>query len=240
MAAPQSGSGKKKADVKVVIVGEAFVGKTTLVKRYMDGQFTHNVGTIGACFSLKQWGQYNIAIWDTAGEERFSGLSSFYCRDASAAILAYDIGNKKTFEMLEKRFLPLLDAAKEDCLFCVTGTKLDLVKNLSDSATNGHDAGSKTIENKKNARQVTQQEAVEFAMQINEPRFKNKKPETRPFFETSSLTGENVCDVFEYIFQELLPIGEDRMTTRGSKQVKDKNVISVDNEPTTERKKPCC
>ncbi|XP_071941089.1 ras-related protein Rab-20-like [Antedon mediterranea] len=231
MAASQSGSAKKKADVKVVIVGEAFVGKTTLVKRYIDGEFTHNVGTIGACFSLKQWGQYNIAIWDTAGEERFSGLSSFYCRDASAAILAYDVSNKKTFEMLEKRFLPLLDAAKDDCLFCVTGTKLDLKKAIAKNENNQTDSSH-----------VTKEEAENFALKINEARIKSKmSPVVTPCFETSALTGENVCEVFEYIFEELLPLGKTREVSRGSKKIKDKNIISIDKEePMTESKKLCC
>eukprot|EP00057_Strongylocentrotus_purpuratus_P032850 XP_789105.1 PREDICTED: ras-related protein Rab-20 [Strongylocentrotus purpuratus] len=215
---------KKKADVKVVIVGDATVGKTTFIRRYMDGVFTENPGqTVGACFFLKQWGNSNVALWDTAGEERFSGLSSFYCRDASAAIIAYDVTRRSTFELLQERYIPLLESAKEDCLLCVTGMKSDLVNS--------------------NTRQVAQGEAKEFAYRLNASRFqeiKRKDPSRKipvPFFETSSKTGVNVDEVFEYIFTSILP-----RTGENVPQKKDTVDMSGDSERSKEalKKKGCC
>ncbi|KAI8504159.1 phagosome acidification [Branchiostoma belcheri] len=69
--------GKKKADMKVVIMGDFAIGKTALLQRYISGAFQDTTSTIGASFMLKQWGPYNIAIWDTAGNERYSGLTTF-------------------------------------------------------------------------------------------------------------------------------------------------------------------
>ncbi|XP_062520638.1 ras-related protein Rab-20-like isoform X2 [Corticium candelabrum] len=122
-----SGS-RQKADLKVVILGSSSVGKTSLIQRYLSGHFVENrPSTIGAAFSVKQWGNFKVAIWDTAGEERFRALSSFYSRDACAAILAYSITDKKSFEELQKHFLCLLDHARENCLLVVVGTKSDLI-----------------------------------------------------------------------------------------------------------------
>ncbi|XP_071490458.1 ras-related protein Rab-20-like [Diadema antillarum] len=215
---------KKKADIKIVIVGDACVGKTSFIRRYMDGTFTENPGqTVGACFFLKQWGKYNIALWDTAGEERFSGLSSFYCRDASAAIIAYDITTRNSFELLQERYIPLLEAAKEDCLLCMTGMKKDLLSERS--------------------REVTQEEAKEFAFRLNASRFqaiKRRDPQKKikePFFETSSKSGENVDKVFQYIFTSLLP-------SDGTLEAKRPDTLQLDRDKQpsieTTKSRGCC
>ncbi|ELU15702.1 hypothetical protein CAPTEDRAFT_56170, partial [Capitella teleta] len=170
-------------DLKVVIMGAASVGKTTIIHRYIEKRFQETISTIGASFSLKQWGPYNIALWDTAGEERFSGLSSFYCRGAGAAILAYDLTSDDSFHALRARFKGLLEAAEDDCLVVVVGTKLDMV----------------TEEN----RAVPPQDAKALARELN-----TQQLTELPYFETSSLSGHNVDRLFEYIFQHCLPVNE--------------------------------
>ena len=59
----------KKPDVKVVLLGDMNVGKTSLLHRYMERKFKDTISTVGGAFFLKQWGPYNISIWDTAGNE---------------------------------------------------------------------------------------------------------------------------------------------------------------------------
>ena len=70
---------------------------------------------------------YLFSREDTVGEERFSGLSSFYCQRASAAIIAYDITQGRSLQALHDRHLQLFDASEPNCLVVVVGTKTDLV-----------------------------------------------------------------------------------------------------------------
>ncbi|XP_013384995.1 ras-related protein Rab-20 [Lingula anatina] len=207
---------KKKADLKVVIVGEASIGKTCLIRRYIEGTFDPDTSTtLGASFYLKQWGNYNVALWDTAGEERFSGLSSFYCRGASAAILAFDPCSQQSFQALRERFVPLLEAAEKDCLHVVVATKADLVSPST--------------------RAVSSQQVLAFAREINQhlpP--KDDKP-VIPYFETSSLSGQNVKRLFEYIFEHCLPEGEER-----KKRTSSSVDLDLENVSSAENKKSCC
>lgn len=62
----------RKPDVKVVILGDMNVGKTSLLHRYTERKFKDTISTVGGAFFLKQWGPYNISIWDTAGKQPFS------------------------------------------------------------------------------------------------------------------------------------------------------------------------
>lgn len=65
---PAGRAAMKKPDGKVVLLGDMNVGKTSLLHRYMERRFQETVSTVGGAFYLKQWGPYNISIWDTAGE----------------------------------------------------------------------------------------------------------------------------------------------------------------------------
>ncbi|XP_052260265.1 ras-related protein Rab-20-like isoform X2 [Dreissena polymorpha] len=156
---------KKKADAKVIILGDYAVGKTSLISRYIDGSF-------------------NPHEPDTAGDEKYTGLSSFYCRNAGAAILAFDLNTASSYESLWARFLPLLDAAHEDCLKVVVGTKRDMLKETD--------------------REISVDEAIEFSKEINK-NIDLSRLKGDPYFETSAKSGYNVSRVFEYMFQYCLP-----------------------------------
>ena len=68
-------------------------------------------------------------LQDTAGEEKYASLSSFYCRGAHVAILAFDLTSGKSLERLQEVFIPLLEDSAGTCLTVVVGTKVDLAKN---------------------------------------------------------------------------------------------------------------
>jgi len=182
-------AGKHKPDYKIVILGQKDVGKTSLIFRYIHRRFTETVTTIGASFFLRRHKGKNFALWDTAGEERFSGLSALYSRDASAAILAYDVTCLESFYCLRTRFLPMLSSAKDSCIYVVVGTKIDLPCQ-GDEPQQG---------------QVNSEEARQFAVEINSHLPEGTFPDdVAPFFETSSKSGDGVDSLFTFIFEQLL------------------------------------
>lgn len=87
---------------KVVIIGDSNVGKSSLLQRYCDDEFTEGyVSTIGVDFRIKTV-QYEgldikLQIWDTAGQERFRSIVKSYYRGAHAVVVCFDLSDVKTF-----------------------------------------------------------------------------------------------------------------------------------------------
>ncbi|NXO32887.1 RAB17 protein, partial [Cisticola juncidis] len=116
---------------KVVLLGSMSVGKSSLAYRYVRNDFRELLSTVGCSFFIQtlQLDEATIKfeIWDTAGQEKYQSVCHLYYRDAHAALLVYDIANKKTLsraklwlEELEKRFLP------NEIVIALVGNKTDL------------------------------------------------------------------------------------------------------------------
>lgn len=100
-------SSKKKNFLKIVILGDSGVGKTTLLQQYVNKKVNaHSKPTIGADFSKKEITIDNqivtLQIWDTAGQEKFQSLGYAFYRGADCCALVYDITNQKSFEDLTR------------------------------------------------------------------------------------------------------------------------------------------
>ncbi|KAI6671915.1 hypothetical protein NL676_006800 [Syzygium grande] len=99
--------GNKIVQAKLVLLGDMGTGKTSLVLRFVKGQFVdHQEPTIGAAFftqilSLDE-ATVKFDIWDTAGQERYHSLAPMYYRGAAAAIVVYDISSMDTFTRAKK------------------------------------------------------------------------------------------------------------------------------------------
>jgi small GTP-binding protein len=94
---------------KVVLLGESGVGKTCIISRFINDTFDDgSVTTTGASYVSKNmlFNDYNqvlnFEIWDTAGQEKYRSLTSIFYKDASIAILVYDITNGDSFEEIQK------------------------------------------------------------------------------------------------------------------------------------------
>jgi Ras-related protein Rab-7A len=126
---------RKKVLLKVIILGDSGVGKTSLMNQYVNKKFTNQYkATIGADFLTKEVmiddKLVTMQIWDTAGQERFQSLGVAFYRGADCCVLVYDLTAPKSFESLESwRDEFLIQASPRDpenFPFVVIGNKSDL------------------------------------------------------------------------------------------------------------------
>ena len=158
---------------------------------------------------------------DTAGEEKFSGLSSFYCRGASAAIIAYDITQGRSLQALKERHLHLLEAAEPRCLVVVVGTKADLVTN--------------------NTREIPWTAGEKLALEQNEKKERPRNSfEVHPFFETSAKTGKDVEKVFDFILNTCLPLHDEETARRSIRKTSGVDLEQKSSNSQKEHRTKCC
>ena len=117
---------------KVLMLGEASVGKTSLTKRYVQGLFNPDEKlTIGVDFYIKKVEIDNkkvkLQIWDLGGEQRFRFLLPTYCLGANATIFMYDITRLNTLENIHS-WLSIVYQRSGLIPIMLVGSKLDLEK----------------------------------------------------------------------------------------------------------------
>lgn len=118
---------------KVLILGEASVGKTSLTKRYVSGIFNPKEKlTIGVDFYIKTVEIDNkkvkLQIWDLGGEQRFRFLLPTYCLGANATIFMYDITRLNTLENLHS-WISIVFARSGLIPILLVGSKIDLERD---------------------------------------------------------------------------------------------------------------
>ncbi|SCU88229.1 LADA_0E08944g1_1 [Lachancea dasiensis] len=164
--------------IKLVLLGEAAVGKSSIVLRFVSNDFAENKEpTIGAAFLTQRvnMGDHTIKfeIWDTAGQERFASLAPMYYRNAQAALVVYDVTKPQSFIKARHWVKELHEQASRDIIIALVGNKLDIIENGGE-------------------RKVAREEAENLAQQ-----------EGLLFFETSAKSGSNVNEVFLGIGQKI-------------------------------------
>ena len=122
----------KKKYKKIMVTGEGGVGRTTLMHRYMDGVFKIDTKmTVGVQFSTRsvkiEGNEYIFIFWDLGGQERWRFFQRDFCKEADAAILAFDLTRDSTLKEIDK-WIKLLRNWDKDLPILLVGTKLDLVE----------------------------------------------------------------------------------------------------------------
>uniref|UniRef100_A0A914EH42 Ras-related protein Rab-7a n=1 Tax=Acrobeloides nanus TaxID=290746 RepID=A0A914EH42_9BILA len=134
---------RRKSLLKVILLGDSFVGKTSLMNQYVKKQFSNQYKiTVGADFLAKDImiddRVVTMQIWDTAGQERYKSLHAGYYRAADCCILVYDVTNPKSFESLDmwrEEFLIRADPHDPESFpFVLLGNKIDAETNRAVSS----------------------------------------------------------------------------------------------------------
>jgi Ras-related protein Rab-7A len=169
---------KQRTLLKLIILGDSGVGKTSLMNQYVNRKFSKQYkATIGADFLTKEVkiddeNLVTMQIWDTAGQERFQSLGVAFYRGADCCVLVYDVNNERSFQNLEnwrEEFLAQASPADaENFPFIVLGNKTD------------QDGGQSRV--------VSEKKALSFCAASGNQ---------CPHFETSAKEDSNVQDAFE-------------------------------------------
>ncbi|KAI5985818.1 ras-domain-containing protein [Pisolithus orientalis] len=169
-------------NVKLLLIGNASVGKSSLLLRFSDEQWIPEdeaTATIGVDFRVHKMEvngrKVKLSIWDTAGQERFRTITSSYYRGAQGIIVVYDVANRETYDALPKWFTEIDTYVSSLVPKIIVGNKLD----------------------KEHSRQVSTSEGQAFA--------------TRKeclFLEASAKTSVGVREVFEDLVKRILETPE--------------------------------
>jgi len=117
--------------VKVILIGDMAVGKTSLMNVLLgnDFQYSYNA-TIGVDFGVKSYEHedkiYKLQIWDTAGQEKFISIIHSYFANVCCAIFVFDITNKDSFNNIPKWIEEVDQYSKREPIKLLIANKIDL------------------------------------------------------------------------------------------------------------------
>ena len=205
-------SQKIKLSLKILLIGDSEVGKTSVLLKYTENIFPEDhISTIGVEYKDKfiKKGKYNIRlqIWDTAGQERFHSITKNIYRNANGVLFIYDVTNKETFNNI-KNWIKDLENFQNDIKSIIVGNKIDL----------------------EDKREVNKNDLEELSKKYN-----------IPYLETSAKNNINIEECFDLIINEILKGKEDDTIIKLFSR-KTKSDLSISSEKVEENKKKgkCC
>ena len=170
----------EKLNFKIIMIGPANSGKTSIVRRYVDKKFNDDYKvTVGFDYMNKEITigkkKINIQLWDTAGTEMFQSLSSSYYRNSYGALVVFDVLDRKSFESLNtwiNYYREHRDHNYEELIYLI-GNKIDSKDRV-----------------------ISKKEAMDFMEENN----------LKEYYESSAKKGDNIDNIFNNIAKDLIKI----------------------------------
>ena len=203
---------KIKISLKILLIGDSQVGKTSLLLKYTEHVFPEeHIATIGVeykdKFIVKDNYNIRLQIWDTAGQERFHSITKNIYRNANGVLFVYDITNQESFNNI-KNWIKDLQNVGNDIKGVIIGNKLDLEQK----------------------RDVSKEDLEEIG-----------KKNQMPFLETSAKQNINVNEGFDLLVNELLKgKNENQIVEMFSRKTRSDLSISSKSTAKKQKKGGCC
>jgi small GTP-binding protein len=127
-------SAAAEASIKLIVLGEAGVGKTSILNQWLHGNFSEDTQpTIAAGLSPIQLMidgvVHTFHVWDTAGTPQFRSVVPMYCRQAAIAVIVFDLTQRASFDTVPGWHSFVLETAQP--VFLLVGNKVDLANERS-------------------------------------------------------------------------------------------------------------
>ena len=202
---------KKIKHVKIVLIGECGVGKTSIISSYIKNEFYNEVpSSLTASFATKETNltlNENIIqfdIWDTAGQELFRAVNKIFYVDANIVILVYDVTNKNSFyELKNYWYNEILKNGEKNVIFGIAGNKNDLYHNED----------------------IKEEEVRKWANEINSI-----------FYLTSAKNKNGIDELFNELGQKYI----NKEFQNNLNLLGEKNSIKISDNNLNQKKKKCC
>jgi small GTP-binding protein len=204
------GNVKDDFKLKIVVVGDSGVGKTNLIRRFIQDDFQSNSkATVGVEFFSKSFkindNVFKIEIWDTAGQERYKSITAAYYKGAKGGLVVYDVTSKTSFDNVDNWVSEIKEKASTDMKTMMIGNKIDL----------------------KDERAVSTEEALEKAKLLE-----------LQLMEASALDSTNVKQAFYDLLKEMYKEVKKTIDVVEQAEKQNEGVQLDTNQP--DEKKGCC
>ena len=181
--------------IKIILIGNSGVGKSSLVLQFTDRRFdSENCATIGVEYGSRilkiDDNDIKLCIWDTAGQERYRSITRSYYRRTHGVILVYDITNRHTFQAIRDWLTEIRENTDGKPEILLLANKVDIEK----------------------IRIVSKEEGIDLAKEYN-----------FMFYETSAKTGVNVEQAIIHLAHKIWTNLEENICTDQSQLITKKN-----------------
>lgn len=125
---------KNTIEIKIILLGDASVGKSSIIGRYMNNSFKEDyqctllIEMSTRLIDIDLDTRVKMDIWDTVGQEKFRTLTTQYYRNCQGAIIVFDLTKKDTFDGLQS-WIDKLEENNQNCTILIVGNKSDLIED---------------------------------------------------------------------------------------------------------------